>query len=308
MTYRLITRSGVALAVLAALIMGGQAPIAQAGTGLTIQPIKISQTMKPGSSVSGTILLSNASTEDVVVDVSIQDFIPTAGTETFQFVGRAPGVTTVRDWITVNGPHQFTFKQGESRQMEYTINAPQDAEPGSHFGVFFFKATNVSDAESQIKVGTQVGVLTFVTIPGKFEQKGDIKNFWTDTFVQKGPVNFNLDFENTGTVHFEPKGMIDITNIFGTKVGSVPIEGYAVLPTGIKKLNFSWNVVGLLLGKYKAVASVYATDGTLLSSASTSFYAMPVWYIVGFVVTVLFLFFLIRFIKSRLKFSISLKK
>lgn len=308
MIHRLITRSGLMIAVLVALVLGSFAMTAQAATGLTIQPIKVSQTMKPGTSVSGTILLSNASSEDVIVDVSVQDFIPTAGTETFQFVGRAPGVTTVRDWITVKGPQQFTFKQGESKQIEYVIDAPQDAEPGSHFGVFFFKATKASEAESQIKVGTQVGVLAFVTIPGKFEQKGTILNFSTNRFVQKGPVDFSLEFENTGTVHFEPKGMIDITNIFGTKVGSVPIEGYAVLPTGVKKLGFSWNVVGLLLGKYNAVASIYDTEGNLLSSSSTTFYAMPVWYIVGFVVTVLILFLVIRFIKSRFKFSISLKK
>ncbi|MEK7641700.1 MAG: hypothetical protein AAB365_01775 [Patescibacteria group bacterium] len=282
---------------------------AHAGTGLTIQPIKISQTMKPGDSVSGKILLSNASEDDVVVDISIQDFIPTAGTETFQFVGRAPGVTTVRDWISFDGTKdQFIFKKGEAREIPYTIQAPASAEPGSHFGVLFFKATRVQDAEAQIKVGTQVGVLVFVTVPGKFEQKGTITKFGVPSFVQSGPVPFTMTFENQGTVHFEPKGTIEITNTFGTKVGSVPIEGYAVLPTGIKAMNFGWHVNGLLLGRYNATASVYDVDGNLLSTASANFYAVPIWYMVGFIVTLLVIFFLIRFVKTRLKFSISLKK
>lgn len=285
------------------------APQAKAGTGLTIQPIKISQTMKPGDTISGKILLTNASEDDTYVDLSIQDFIPTAGTETFQFVGRAPGVTTIRDWISFDGmKDRFLFKRGEVREVPYTIKAPANAEPGSHFGVLFFKATRAADMDAQIKVGTQVGVLVFVTIPGKFEQKGTIKKFSAPSFLQSGPVAFTLSFENTGTVHFEPKGTIEITNMFGSKVGSVPIEGYAVLPTGVKNMSFNWNVVGLLLGKYNATASIYDIDGNLLSTSSTAFTAIPLWYIGGFIVALLLLFFIIKFIKTRLKFSVSFKK
>ncbi len=281
---------------------------ARAGTGLTIQPVKISQTLTPGEGNSGKILLTNASEDDVSVDIDVQDFIPTAGTETYQFVGRAPGVTTVRDWITIETPLHFTFKKGESKDISYTIKAPANAEPGSHFGVLFFKATRVSDLQSSIKVGTQVGVLVFVTIPGNFEQKGTISEFTTQPFVQRGPIPFSFKFENTGTVHFEPKGTIEITNMFGAKVGSVPIEGYAVLPTGVKKMSFQWLTSGFLLGKYKAVASVYDGENNLLSSQSTSFYAFPIWYIIGFIIAVIILFLLISFIKSRIKFSVSLKK
>lgn len=291
-----------------AMLIGG-IHHAQAGTGLTIQPIKVSQTMKPGDQTSGTIRLSNASDEDVVVELSVQDFIPVAGAETFQFVSRAPGVTTVRDWITFNDKkNSFTFKRGEIKEIPYEIKAPLNAEPGSHFGVLFFKAIKESEAHSQLRIGTQVGVLVFVTIPGKFEQKGTIKGFETKSFYQTAPVSFVMEFENQGTVHFEPKGTIDITNMFGSKVGSVPIEGYAVLPTGVKKMSFSWNVAGFLLGKYSATASVYDVDGNLLSKASASFWVVPVWYIVSFIVILLVLFFVIRFIKKRLKFSISLKK
>lgn len=280
-----------------------------AGTGLTIQPIKISQTIKPNSSISGKVLLSNASDDAVVVDMSIQDFVPTAGTDTFQFVGRAPGLTTVRDWIVFNNiDDSITLKKGESREISYTIKPPVDAEPGSHFGVLFFKATPVSDSEVQIKVSTQVGVLVFVTIPGKFEQKGVINSFLTKKFFQSGPVSFEMVFENTGTVHYEPKGVIDISNSFGTKIASVPIEGYAVLPTGIKTMHFDWNVSGLLLGKYSAVAVISDPSGNLLSTKTVSFYALPVWYILSFILTLLFMFFLIRFIKKKVRFSISIKK
>ncbi len=146
--------------------------VTEAATGLTIQPIKISETLHPGESVSGTILLTNASDGPVDVEVSTQDFIPVGGADTIQFVGRTSGVTSVKDWITVGGSTTFSFKLGESKEIPYTIAAPRNAEPGGHFGVVFFKATR--PGTGSLKVGTQVGMLVLVAIPGNHLQKGNI--------------------------------------------------------------------------------------------------------------------------------------
>ncbi len=277
-----------------------------AATGLTIQPIKISETLSPGDSVSGNILLTNASDGPVDVEVSTQDFIPVGGADSIQFVGRAPGVTSVKDWITVGSTQTFTFKLGESKQVPYTIVAPPNAEPGGHYGVVFFKATQPSPAGS-LKVGTQVGMLVLVTIPGNHLQKGEIRDFSAPNFIQGGPVPFAITFENTGTVHFEPKGSIEISNMFGQKIASVDIGGQVVLPTSIKKLEEQWNVSGLLLGRYTAVANIIDGEGETLTSQSVSFWAFPIWYVGGFIVTLIALFFIIRFIKSRVRISIVTK-
>ena len=190
--------------------------ISHAATGLSIQPIKISETMTPGQSVSGNILLTNASDGPVDVEINTQDFVPVGGAEGIQFVGRATGVTSVKDWITVGSNKVFSFKTGESKEIPYTIIAPANAEPGGHFGVVFFKATQPGAAGS-LKIGTQVGVLVLVAIPGNHLQKGKILDFAAPGFIQAGPVPFTIKFENTGTVHFEPKGVITITKCLGKK-------------------------------------------------------------------------------------------
>jgi hypothetical protein len=171
----------------------------------------------------------------------------------------------------------------------------------------FFKATDLTEDDAQIKVGTQVGVLVFITVPGNFQQKGEIRSFTAPSFSQKGPIPFELSFENTGTVHFEPKGSIKITNMFGKEVGMVPIEGQVVLPTGIKNLKFEWAPDGLLLGRYAAVASVSDGEGKLLTSQKAVFYVIPVWYILAFLLLLIIVFFIIKMIKSRVKISVSLK-
>lgn len=278
-----------------------------ASIGLTIQPVKFSYTINPGQSVNDIVSISNASDQDVTVYDSIQDFIPTAGTTNIVFVGRAPGVTSVRDWVTINAPASFALKQGDTEQIGFTITVPKTAEPGSHFGVMFFKAVANDQTGQTLKVGTQVGTLVLVTVPGNHLEKGKIIGFNTASFVQSGPINFDTKFENDGTVYFEPKGTITIKNIFGKIVALLPVQGEVVLPTGARDIYSTWPT-GFLLGPYSAVSTIYDGDGNILTTASTNFFALPVWYIVGFIVLFFILYFLFRFLKKRLNISISLKK
>ncbi len=292
----------LSLAVFVALSF---ATLAKAFVGLKIQPVKVSETLNPGQSYKGSINLTNESDEDVNLLVTVQDFIPLAGSETIQFVERAPGVTTVKDWIDIVGPMSFIFAKGESRRIEYSINAPETADPGGHFGAIFFKGT-AKDSGEQLKIGTQIGMLVLVTVPGNRIQKGRILSFSAPAFVEKPPVDFTLRFENTGTVHFEPKGEIIITNMLGQRVGEVPIEGQVVLPTGIKDLHFAWHPA-FIFGKYIAKATIYDGEGNQLTSEFAGFWAFQIGYVVSFFVVVLLLYILLRFIRRRLKISVSLK-
>ena len=303
---RILPSSLIAILFLSAAFIGGVTKT-DAGTGLTIQPVKISQTINPGDEIQGKIYLANASEDDVIVTLKVEDFIPSAGTSNIQFIGRAPGLTTVRDWVSVDEKTEFVFKKGEDKTIPYTIRVPKDAEPGGHFGVVFFKAVKKSDSEQQLKVGTQVGMLIFVTVPGNHLQKGEVKAFTAPKFLTSGPVPFILTFENQGTVHFEPKGSITIKNIFGKTVASVPIEGQVVLPTGIKDLHVQW-LRTLLFGRYTADVALYDGDGALMSAESLKFWVLPIGYIIGVLVAFILLFLFFRFLSKKLSFSISVKK
>ncbi len=286
-------------------------PAAFANTGITIRPIKVSHTINPGEEVSGFISLVNASDEvnGSLLTLRVEDFVPAAGGEGVNFTGRAPGVTTVMDWITLgeNNEHEFLLKKGESRQIPYTIRAPANAEPGGHYGVLFFKAQRATDKQ-MLNVGTQVGVLVLVTVPGSHLQKGRILDFTTARkFYQTAPIDFSIRFENTGTVHFEPKGTIKITNIFGKDVGKVSVEGQLVLPTGIRNLNAKMDAKGLLFGKYNASILLVDGEGEELSAKSLSFYVFPVWYTLEFLGAIIFIYLLLRYMKKKVKINISLK-
>ena len=299
--YKYCVFSAIILFFLAVLPLNNYANAA----GLGIQPNKVSHTLNPGESVSGIISLKNASGDQKInVEAEVQDFVPTAGTQDFRYIKRAEGVTTAADWITLDIPKNFVFQGGESKEIPYTIKAPPDAEPGSHFGVAFFTAREMDESGQQLRIGTRLGMLIYITVPGSFSQKGKILGFTAPKFIQKGPVDFKIKFENTGTVHFEPKGAIKITNIFGKEVGEIAVAGQAVLPTGVRDLTAQWNVGSFLLGRYKAAMEIKDGEGNVLTAESVSFYAFPIWYVLGFIVAVIVLFFGLKFLKRKIKISI----
>lgn len=300
MSKKIILKTVLTLSALSALF-----PLtASATTGLSIQPVKIDETINPGQSLTGQILLQNASDGPVNVAVSMQDFLPNAGADSIAFVGRAPGVTSVRDWITVQVPASFNLAVGEQKEIPYTINAPLNAEPGGHYGVVLFNATPLASTTGSLKVGTQVGMIVLIAIPGNHLEKGNILDFTAPSFQQSGPVPFTMKFQNTGTVHFEPKGSIVITNMLGQKAAEVPITGQVVLPTSIKDLSFQWEAGGFNIGRYKAVATVVDGDGNALTSQEVSFWIVPVWYVLGFLVLLVVLYFILRYIRRHVRISV----
>jgi len=296
---------GIAAFLLVFTISSHATP-AHAGTGLTVQPIKMSYTLTPGQSVTDSINLTSAG-GDAVVYPSVEDFAPIAGSNNINFLDRSGGATSVMDWVSIKTPTQFDFKQGEAKVVEFTITVPKNAEPGSHFGVILFNAVDKVSANQSLKIGTQVGVLVFVTVPGSHLQKGKIDSFKAPSFVQKGPIDFTIRFENTGTVHFEPKGTITIKNMFGRTVGSALVQGQVILPTGVRDIVATWPA-NLLFGPYTASINLYDGDGDLITADSVHFFALPIWYIIIFIIVFLALYAVIVFLKKKVNFSVSIKK
>lgn len=280
---------------------------ALASTGLTIQPIKISETIDVGESASGYISLTNASNDAIKVELDVEDFVPTAGTTNINFVGRAEGNTTVRDWISVDSPESFVFEKGETRNIPYKITTPPNAEPGGHFGVIFFKASELKQS-GQLKIGTRVGVLVFVTVPGNQLQKGKILDFSAPFLVQGRSVPFKINFENTGTVHFEPKGTIIVKNIFGKEIANVPVSGQSVLPTGSREILVNLESESFLIGRYTASVSLIDGEKNELSSEDISFYAFPVKYAAIFLGGIIIIFLILKYLKKKVNISITVSK
>jgi len=276
----------------------------EAKSGFTIVPAKISLTIDKGKDKESIINVKNAGDSPIGVLIDVQDFVPMANTTNFNFVRKAPGMTSLVDWVAIS-KKTFELKPEESRDIHFTVKVPEDASPGSRFAVIFFSTGAPPSESGQLNVSARVGSLVFLTVPGDFRQTGEISNFRTAKFFQKGPISFKFDFLNTGTVFFEPKGTITITNIFNKKVGEVPVEGNVVLPTGLRSIESIWLTTGWLIGFYKAHLAISVTGKGDIAGADTSFYAFPIIPGIAALVILILLIFAIWYIKKNFRFNIA---
>jgi len=276
----------------------------EAKSGFTIVPAKISLTIDKGQEKESVINVKNAGDSPIGVLIDVQDFVPMANTTNFNFVRKAPGITSLVDWVKID-KKTFELKPDESKDFYFTVKVPKDASPGSRFAVVFFSTGAPPGEGGQLNVSARVGSLVFLTVPGDFRQTGEISNFKTDKFFQKGPVSFKFDFLNTGTVFFEPKGTITITNVFNKEVAKVPVEGNVVLPTGLRSIESMWLTDQWLIGSYKAHLAISVTGKGDIAEADASFYAFPIIPGIVALVVLILLIFAVWYVKKNFQFNIA---
>ena len=275
--------------------------------GFTIFPAKLSLTIDKGGEQKEFIKLTNAGDSAVGVKIEVQDFVPTAGASGFNFVVKAPGITSLVDWVDIDR-RVFNLKPNESRDVPFTVKVPKDASPGSRFAVVFF-ATGASGG-AQLNVSARVGALVFLTVPGDFRQTGEISNFRSPKFTfKKEAIKFDFDFTNTGTVFFEPKGSLTITNIFGQKIAEIPVEGYVVLPTGKRTVSVDWQSNKWLYALYyKAHLAIAVTGKGDIAAANTFIFALPLVPTVFALIILAILISITWYLKRHFKFAIVKKE
>ena len=276
---------------------------AQAKIGFTIFPAKLSLEVNKGSEYNGVISLTNDGDDKTMVLADVQDIIPTSGSSGYSYLPKAPGITTLVDWIEVSRK-PFELKPHQTKEIPFTIKVPADASAGSRFAVIFV-ATGSLGGGGQLNVSARTGTVILLTVPGDFRQTGEILNFRGPGFVwSRNPLAFKFDFNNTGTVYFEPKGTIVVSNVFGKKIVDMEVAGNVVLPTGMRTLEAVWPSPGWLLGMYKAHLAINVTGKGDIATKDITFFALPLYPTLGAFGFITILALIGWYVKKNFSFSI----
>lgn len=271
--------------------------------GLTLMPVKFIFDIDRGQTVDGKVTVINPNDFPLALKPEMEDFVPAPGTADINFVPHAPGTLGLVDWIKFS-TDLLVLEPKEQKEVPFEITAPLNAEPGSHFGVLFFKTQPLPGQEgASVAISTRIGSLILVAVPGNVSRAGELKSFQGPKYLTKGPVEFSVTFLNTGSVHYEPVGVITIKNIFGRKMTEVEVQKQWVLPTGMKKMKAVWPA-GYLFGYFSALLEIKDGAGNSYY-ANLSFWAWP-WKESLIVLAILIAVILgLRFIKRRFKFTIA---
>ncbi|MBI5071520.1 hypothetical protein HZB93_01310 [Candidatus Falkowbacteria bacterium] len=273
---------------LAALIFG-LAPMSV--SALTVSPPVIEFDVRPGDSIVDVIKLYNETEEEKTLTGTVQSFkaLNETGAPSFLSVLESTDLAT---WLKLDET-TITLAPDERKDVLFNINIPEDAEPGGHFaGILWSEGGTPETGGTGVGITVKTGTLILVRVAGEINETGRVASFTADRQSYNYlPVNFAVRFENFGNVHVKPTGVVEIKNLIGRKVVSLPVNGDLsnVLPDSIRKFDLVWQKTevpagasewqkereNFAWGKYTATLILnYGVDGQT-TTASLVFWVFP---------------------------------
>ncbi|MFH1894281.1 MAG: hypothetical protein ABH813_00020 [Patescibacteria group bacterium] len=260
---------------------------------IVLSPTKVELFMDPGEKIGKEIMITNRTGNTVNFSIGIEDFKGSRDiNQPIIFLGKEKDPYSLKDLISpeIRG---FTLRHGQRIYIPVEVSIPLDADSGGRYGVVFavIKPDVSTAAEAnagQVAIVARAGVLFFVRVNGDTKEEGSLKDFQiSKKFYEKGPILFDVLFENNGSVHLSPYGTIEITNLLGGNVGKIELDPWFVMPDSLRLREAVWEG-GFLFGKYTATVTVSRGYRDIIDQKSISFWVIP-WKIVMAGIVVLFL-------------------
>lgn len=249
-------RLRIVLVLLACVVCLPSFAFAQQKVSFQISPTMIEESIDPGSSHSYTITVRNLGDKT-------SKLYPLAR----NIVGLEAGGTPIFDedqnyelasWISY-AEKNIEVQPGTSQELHFTVQFPKDARPGSHMAGVYLSDVPVDEIRNGSAIGFQVGSVLSFRIAGEIIEKTEVREFYASKNVYATPdVGFTIRLENEGNVLTKPVGLIDVTNMFGKKVASIPVnESEArVFPKDTREFSAKWKSENLEFGRYEAVLAL----------------------------------------------------
>ncbi|USN88110.1 MAG: hypothetical protein H6779_01535 [Candidatus Nomurabacteria bacterium] len=251
--------------------------------------------IKPGETVVYPISVANRISDDRIFKLEVEDIAGSDdGRDSVVLLGDEKGPYTIKDYISFP-EDSFTLSLGERARIPVTITIPPDAEPGGYYGGVLVSTIRENNGEEDNDVPrspiiARVGTLFFITVPGDIKTSGETKEIalangkW---WYEKGPIEMNVLYENTGSIHLNPYGELRVKNILGEEVGFVELDPWFALPKSLRSRTVTWDRE-LLFGRYTATALVNRGYDDIVDEVSVSFWVLP-WKVTGGIFLAIFI-------------------
>jgi hypothetical protein len=274
-----------------------------------LEPGKIEVFVNPGETVTRNISVINRVNRKVDFKIETEDFIGSDNPNTpVILLGNDKSPYSFKDNL-IPEEDAFSLEFGQKIELPIRIQIPADAQPGGFYSSVIVSSMPSSDSENLqtgARIISRVGVLMFIRVNGPVEQSGDVTDFriggGEGSFMQSGPVPFEILFKNAGSVHLVPYGEIAIRNILGKQVAKIPVDAYFSLPKSTRYRQVIWEQAKLF-GRYTATLTMNDGYEGKQDTKKVVFWVVP-WEFIAITLAVIFLLsFLVYFIKSRFEFK-----
>ncbi len=209
---------------------------------LAISPVLFDFEVAPGSSRQAAVTITNDTEQEETFVLRSLNFIPSGECGQQQYL-EEPLPSDLASWIFPGRP-SVTLAPGERAEFSFAVNVPRNAEPGGHYASLFFSRLAEQTSQTGVGVGSEVGVLILVNVPGNVREDARVESFMLrgGTIRDRLPVYFDLRLRNLGSVHFRPRGTLVVKNMLGRTVArlSANPNNVAALPNSVRRVESVW--------------------------------------------------------------------
>ena len=268
----------------------------EAVNDFVIGPGKAEIVVEPGDSANRELRVTSRIPGTTTFSLTVEDFTGSDDpNQTVQLLGDQEGPYSLRDFVELP-VQEFTLEFGERITLPINVNVPDDIEPGGRYGAII-----VSNAPSRVADETEgagavivsrLGSLFLVRVDGEINEDGQLTDFRISgdesVYTDSHPEQFEILFENNGSVHLVPYGLIEIKNLFGSVVDTIPVGAYFALPDSQRSQVIEWTDAPTMFGYYKAELNLSRGYDDLSDELSLGFWILP-WQpiVIGLLIIVL---------------------
>lgn len=279
-----------------------------AGEGLTISPPINELSLKAGEQSQQTIKVTNPTGALMEVYPTVMNFKASGegGEPAFFPTSDEESKFSVAHWITFS-QSKVALAPEQVVDFSYTIDVPADAESGGHYGAIFLatQPPKVESNQSQVSIGSMIGSLILIRVPGPTIEKAYLEKFSSLRFAFAPPVGFETKIANLGNIHFKPKGEILIKDFSGNQVDKLVFNESTgnVLPDSTRKFENVWGAkssfLQVPLGRFTADLRVVYGESDKTLSSQIVFWIVPYWAIASLALLVIVIIIAIILIRKK---------
>jgi len=311
--------AGLAVLFFAVALLPAATTSAQSSAALSIVPKK-NYVIEPGKTVKDTLTIRNLDSEkELILNLRIVDFTfsDDGGTPKLMLAEDAPQTTwSLKPFMTI--PKSVTVKPGGSKTVDLGVKIPASQGAGSYYSAILYAAGSADGGN--VGLSASGVTLAFVQVPGEVSESLKLEKFGAyfaatasnkgsyKTFMATKPQSIAYTLKNEGNVTESPVGTITLKNMFGQEQkidninpnSSLALIGQSRTFTACIKLasenvefegratqSSSCTEPDLWPGLYTASLDMYYGqngNNTQEVHSTASFWYLPWWFVIAFIV------------------------
>jgi hypothetical protein len=254
---------------------------AQQSISLNISPTTVEEKVEPGQLLELSLNVENRGDAPAeLYPLARNIFSVNEGSQPVYSMDPADNAYELASWISYDA-QKLNVNPGERKTLNFKVRVPSDARPGSHLAGVFLSQKPPEGVKQGAAVGVEIASLLILQISGEINEDTQIREFRSGRFIYGSPnVDMFVRIENRGNSISRPRGLVDISDMWGKKMEVVPVndESAAIFAGSERTFKLDWKPEGFLLGRYEAVLSMavpLVSGGNQTISSVIQFWVLP---------------------------------